>query len=73
MINLLFDGVDLPCISFEDAKSLSTSIFPLEVDLVMPRINECKSLGVGDFNFMFYKRIWGIIKEDVYVMFDQFF
>lgn len=36
-------------------------------------MNVCKSTGPDGFNAEFYKMFWDLIKEDVCIMFNQFF
>lgn len=44
-----------------------------EVDVVVVKMNGSKSLDPDGFNFSFYKKFWGLVKEELYVMFDYLF
>lgn len=40
---------------------------------VIARMDKFKNANPYDYNLSFYKKFWGLIKEEVCVMFDQFF
>lgn len=48
--------VNFSYISQVKVESLSPRHVPLEFDVVVAGMNECKSSGPYDFNFLFYKR-----------------
>lgn len=67
------DEVSLPCLSSAESESILVRFFPSEVDEVVIEIDGSKSPGPDDFNFAFYNKLWELIKEEVNVMFDQYF
>lgn len=50
------DGVNFSYISQVEAESRSPRYVSLGFDVVVAGMNECKSSGPYDFNFLFYKR-----------------
>lgn len=70
---LHLDGVSFLGILEVEVGSLFIIFIPLEVDLEVASIDESKSLRPNGFNFRFYKNLWALIRDEVYLIFSQFF
>lgn len=60
----------LLCLSFQEEHKLFFRFVPSDVDEVVASLDGCKSSGLDDFNFYFYKKFWDLLKVEIYGMFD---
>jgi hypothetical protein len=67
------DGVVFPSISSVENLLLMSPFLLEEIEEVVRNSDGNKSPGPDGFNFAFLKSFWYLLKEEVIVMFDQFF
>lgn len=67
------DGISLSCPLFVDARLLSSIFIPTKIDTIMVEIDGVENPSRNGFNFSFYKKFEGILKYDIYFMFNQFY
>lgn len=66
------DRVSLPCSSIDEEEFLSTMFLSSLLNVVISEIDGCKSLSANWLNFSLYKKVWELVKEDVYVILTRF-
>ena len=66
------DGVNFERLSEEENMSLIAPFSSLEIEAVVRDSDGGKSPGLDGFNFAFVKGFWYFIKDEVWIMFDQF-
>ncbi|XP_056698080.1 uncharacterized protein [Spinacia oleracea] len=55
------------------AEDLIQPVTNLEIDAALKGIDSNKAPGIDGFNSLFFKKTWGIVKEDVYAAVKHFF
>jgi hypothetical protein len=70
---LTLDGMTFHGLAEDNVVMLSTPFSTAEIEVVVATSDRNKSPGQDEFNFSFFKRFWDLIKEEMGVMFDQFF
>ena len=67
------DGVPFDSLSVEQNGGLVAPFSLEEIEVVVMESDGDKSLGPDGFNFAFVKRFWYLMKNEVRIMFDQFY
>jgi hypothetical protein len=70
---LTLDGMTFHGLAEDNVVMLSTPFSTAEIEVVVATSDRNKSPRQDEFNFSFFKRFWDLIKEEMGVMFDQFF
>ncbi|XP_056689712.1 uncharacterized protein [Spinacia oleracea] len=60
-------------LSVADAEMLVEPISDAEIDAAIKGIDTSKALGLDGFNSLFFLKVWGIVKADVYEAVKEFF
>jgi hypothetical protein len=66
------DGVMFPSLSEEENMGLIAPFTLDEIEEVVRLSDGNKSPGPDGFNFSFFKKCWGMLKDEIRIMFDQF-
>ncbi|GAU30313.1 hypothetical protein TSUD_211700 [Trifolium subterraneum] len=67
------DGIVFQGLSSQEVGGLTTSFSEVEIKDVVVNSDGNKSPGPDGFNFSFFKRFWDLLKDEIRIMFDQFF
>ncbi|GAU18658.1 hypothetical protein TSUD_124910 [Trifolium subterraneum] len=67
------DGIFFQGLTPDEVLELTTPFSGAEIKEVVVSFDGNKSPGPDGFNFSFFKRFWDILKDEVGIMFDQFF
>jgi hypothetical protein len=67
------DGVNFVTLSSAENDFLTAPFSSLEIEAVVRESDGSKSPGPDGFNFAFVKEFWYLIKDEVGIMFDQFY
>ncbi|GAU48001.1 hypothetical protein TSUD_404780 [Trifolium subterraneum] len=67
------DGIVFLGLLSHEVGGLTTPFSEVEIKEVVVNSDGNKSPGPGGFNFSFFKRFWDLLKDEVRIMFDQFF
>ncbi|MCI07509.1 transposon TX1 putative 149 kDa protein, partial [Trifolium medium] len=67
------DGVDFPVLSLDQNDQLTEPFSIEEIEEVVNSSDGSKCPGPDGFNFAFIKEFWELMKNEVKILFDQFF
>ncbi|GAU35310.1 hypothetical protein TSUD_389350 [Trifolium subterraneum] len=67
------DGIEFQGFDPGEVLTLTVPFTPTKIEEVVLSSDGDKSPGPDGFNFAFFKMFWGLLKDDVRVLFDKFF
>lgn len=67
------DDVTFQYLMYEDNLGMTNPFLSHELDKVMAHCHGNKIPGLDGFNFSFLRNLWHLLREDLRIMFDQFY